>query len=352
MSTYWVAFDLDQTIGCFESVHPYLTVFFPDVLQIVYRKPYYKGPGVPVFDISTADKKRLASAFGDFVKWMAASEDKNKLLRPGIIPIISLLLKAKKKGIVGGIMIYSNNANPYMLLFAHELIKAVLGIDEPIFCPLVHWWHPLRNKEVRGEKSFDLSHGPKTVDTIRAAFMNGFCKKYYVQVSSADILFFDDLIHKDISNIIPAQNYFHVMPYHRIGDFNVTHNAFLNALMVHDLDKSAGVLIEYKKVGLNIGPGPEELVTFKAQIPDKKGVEVADSDAILRRLAKLLKLDMHYNMAVPKKIVLAVPSERPFEKPKAVVYEPVAVTRYSKRGGGSKRRTRKSVTVTKLTSST
>jgi len=340
VGTYWAAFDLDQTIGCFESVHPYLTVFFPDVLQIVYRKPYYKGPGVPVLDISVADKKRLAVAFGDFVKWMAASEDKNKLLRPGIIPIISLLLKAKKKGIVGGLMIYSNNANPYMLLFAHELIKAILGIDEPIFCPLVHWWHPLRNKEVRGNTGHALSHGPKTVDTIRAAFMGGFCRKQYVQVSSADILFFDDLIHPGISNIIPAQNYFHVMPYHRLGDFNVTHNAFLNALMVNDLDKSEGLLETYGNVGLKIGPAPEELETFKAQIPDKRNVDVADSGAILGRLAKLLKLDIYYQMATPKKIVLAAPANRPFEKPKVVVYEPVAVTRYTKRGGG-KRHTRK-----------
>lgn len=345
MSTYWVAFDLDQTIGCFESVHPYLTVFFPDVLQIVYRKPYYKGPGVPVLDVSVAQKKRLALAFGDFVKWMAASEDKNKLLRPGIIPIISLLLKAKKKGIVGGIMIYSNNSNPYMLLFAHELIKAILGVEEPIFCPLVHWWHPLRNKEVRGNTGFALSHGPKTVDTIRAAFMGVFCRKTYVQVSSADILFFDDLIHEGISNIIPAQNYFHVMPYHRLGDFVTTHNAFLNALMVHDLDKEDGLLDTYKLVGLTIGPGLDEMATFKAQIPDKRNVDVADSDVILRRLAKLLKLDIYYQMAAPKKIVLAAPANRPFMKPKVVVYEPVAVTRYTKRGGG-KRRTRKNVIFT------
>jgi hypothetical protein len=339
MSTYWVAFDLDQTIGCFESVHPYLSAFFPDVLQIVYRKPYYKGPGVPVLDITTVDKKRLALAFGDFVKWMAASEDKNKLLRPGIIPIISLLLKGKKKGVVGGLMMYSNNSNPYMLMFAHELIKAILGIEEDIFYPLVHWWHPLRNKEVRGNAGFDLSHGPKTVDTIRAAFMSGY-KKSYLQVSSADIIFFDDLIHEGISNIIPAQNYFHVAPYHRLGDFGVIHGAFLNSLMVHDLDKSGDLLDTYKNVGLKIGPGLEEQASFKAQIPVKRDVDVADSDAILRRLAKLLRLDVYYNMAAPKKIILAAPANRPFNKPKTVVYEPVAVTRYSKRGG-SKRKTRK-----------
>jgi hypothetical protein len=230
-----------------------------------------------------------------------------------------------------------------MLIFAHELIKAILGIEEAIFCPLVHWWHPLRNKEVRGNTGYDLSHGPKTVDTIRAAFMSGLCKKNSVQISSADILFFDDLIHAGISNIIPAQNYFHVMPYHSIGDFGTIHNAFLNALMVHDLDKSAGLLETYKNVGLTIGPGAEEQATFKAQIPVKRGVGVADSDAILRRLAKLLRLDVYYNMAAQKKIVLAAAAVRPFEKPNVVVYEPVAVTRYTKRGGASKRRTRKSI---------
>jgi hypothetical protein len=366
MSTYWVAFDLDQTIGCFESIHPYLTVFFPDVLQIVYRKPYYKGPGVPVLDISSADKKRLALAFNDFVKWMAATENENKLLRPGIIPIISLLLKAKKRGLVGGIMIYSNNSNPYMLHFAHELIKTILGIKTAIFCPLVHWWHSLRNKELRGNVSFSLSHGPKTVSTIRAAFTNIYCinNRYNrnnrnnrnntsnnknIEISSANIIFFDDLIHERISNKIPTQNYFHVQPYHRYADILKIHICFLNALMIHDLDKNKGLLDEYKKIGLSIGPSDEHINSFRAQTPVGDDVNVADSEKLLWRLAKLLKTDIYYNMVEPQKITISMPVENPFEKPKMVVIKPTLVTRYTKRGGKAnhndfslKRKTRRS----------
>jgi hypothetical protein len=303
MSTYWVAFDLDQTLGCFESIHPYLIVFFPDLLHEVYRAPYYQGSPVAKLNVTFSDKQRLANAFTDFVKGMAVSEGKNKLLRPGILNVISMLLAAKKQGLVGGIMIYSNNSNVYMLRFAHELIKTLLGVEEPIFCPLVHWWHPLRNNEVRGSAPMPLSHGPKNVDTIISAFSAGYCRKYYVTIGLANVIFFDDLIHNNIKNIIPAQNYFHVQPYHRAGDFATIHNCFLNALMVNDIDHNLGLIDEFKKTGLMIGPSEAEKASFKAQMPSGYNTDVVDGDVILKRLAKLLHMDVP-KAVVPAKIML------------------------------------------------
>ena len=333
--TYWVAFDLDQTIGCFESVHPFLTVFFPDVLQQVYRPPYWDGPVMPKLDISTKDKKILYEAFRDFVKWMAVSENKNLLLRPGIIPIISLLLKAKKKGIVGGLMIYSNNSNPYMLHFAHELLKVMIGVTEPIFCHLVHWWHPLRNIEVRGPQYkpvLQLGHGFKTVDTIRKAFSTYPCLSKNV-ISSSQILFFDDLIHKKISDIIPAQNYFHVQPYHHYGDFDTIYKCFLTALMIHNIDANVHLLHEYTKVGLLIGIEKEQMNSFSKEIHVSGTQNVFDSEVIFKRLSKYLKIDMSYSIT-NKNIDVVLPPSRPFNKP-------ISETRTIKYGSGKTRKARR-----------
>jgi len=327
MKTYWVAFDLDQTIGCFESLHPYLMVFFPDLLTNVFRAPYYTGKPFPKLTVSQVDKRRLAIAYGDFVKWMAVREGINKLLRPGILDVMNMLMRAKKKGVVGGIMIYSNNSNPYMLQFAADLIKLLMGSDESVFCPLVHWWHPLRNEEVRAKgMTYQLSHGPKTAQTIQAAFSAGYCRKYYVSVSFADILFFDDLVHAGISDIIPAQNYFHVQPYHHICPVEVINECFLNALMVNDLDKNLPLLEEFKKVGLSIGPYAADLATFRVGGAQGRETEVVDGDVILKRLSKLVNVE--YAVFVPNKITVAFPAEKPFEKPTLVA---VNVTKSNKR---------------------
>jgi len=308
---YWAAFDLDQTIGCFEAVHPYLIVFFPDMLQELYKAPYYKGPPMPVLDLSPRDKATLALAFGDFIKWMAVAEKKNKLIRPGIVPILNLLLDAKKARLVGGLMIYSNNSNPYMLKFAHELLKALMGLSTAIFCPIVGWWHTVRDSEVRNPKSpFIMSHGPKRALTIQKAFSKEYCGvgQYYANPGTADILFFDDLVHADIHNIIPAQNYFHVQPYHSFGDIATIHNCFLNALMIHDLDKNAGALKEFEKVGLKIGPAGLDINTFK--VPVRAEHDVNDGGFLLARLEKLLG----FKAGAVKDVVInaRAPAFRPF----------------------------------------
>jgi hypothetical protein len=315
MSTYWVAFDLDQTIGCFESIHSYLVVYFPDLLQEVFKAPYYSGPTYPKLDISPSDKKRLATAFGIFVKSMATYEYINKLLRPGIIPILNLLLKAKKRGLVGGMMIYSNNSNPYMLLFAHELIKAILGVKEDIFEPLVHWWHPLRNKEVRGATKNPLSHGPKTVETIRAAFSSW----HRPQISSSQILFFDDMIHENIMNIIPSQNYFHVQPYHHHGDVLTMNDCFKKSLIGAGFSLSSVMFLEFRKIGINT----DLIIDFKGG----RKTDVFDTGVILNRLSKIFNMDAYAPSVAPYSPASYSPA----------VFSPLA----SSKGGSTRRRRRR-----------
>jgi hypothetical protein len=173
-----------------------------------------------------------------------------------------------------------------------------------------------------------LGHGVKTVDTIQSTFLA--CDG--VRVSSADVLFFDDLIHPKIHDIIPAQNYFHVQPYRRHGDFDNTHNAFLTAFMVKDLDQKLSVMAEYKKVGLSIGNEPEHADSFKAQVPTGKNVNIFDSELIFKRLRKMLRVDMEYKTNYSK--VNNV--EQPLNKSLTVKMKAKGLF-----NGGSKRRTMK-----------
>jgi hypothetical protein len=290
---------------------------------------------MPKLDISNDEKKILYKSFLEFVKWMAYSEDKNKLLRPGIISIINLLMKAKKKGIVDGLMIYSNNSNPYMLHFAHELIKNILGLNEPIFCQLVHWWHPLRNIEVRGPQ-YDppllLGYGEKTIDTIRRSFSTYPCSAKNV-IPSSHILFFDDLIHKQISDIIPTQNYFHVQPYHHYGDFDITYTHFLTCLMIYNIDLNTKLLQEYKKIGLFIGNKQAQMASFSKQIPKGITKNVFDSENIYKRLTKILNIDVPYSVD-KKHINLVYPSKRTFNTP-------INLMKTIKSGGRKMRKTRR-----------
>jgi hypothetical protein len=289
----WCAFDLDQTIGCFDSVYSYLVVFFPDMLQQVFKAPYYKGAPYPKLDIDRMTKATLAHSYYYFVRWMANNEDKNKLLRPGIIPILNLLLRAKSRGLVGGIMIYSNNSNPYILKFASDLIRAIMGHKGVIFNPMISWWHPLRNAEVRGRPDAELCHGPKTVATIQRAFISlqvqatislqiqGTGATQQV-IPTSDILFFDDLIHSAIYNVIPAQNYFHVQPYYSPGEATVIHQCFLNALMTCGIDVTAPFFSAFEAIGVRIGD-PKTFISGRGL---KRGV--TDAIVIIRRLEALL----------------------------------------------------------------
>jgi len=255
----WIVFDLDQTIGCFDSIHPFLIVFFPDLLQYVYRRPHYKGELFPVLNISVENKKLLATAFSEFVKYATLDEKENRLLRPGIVHIIALLLQAKKKGLVKDMIIYSNNANRYNLYFAHEMLKLLLNVKEDIFSQLVDWWHPLRNAEARPRMVKEpalIATGPKTILTIRKAFGN-------MDISTEDIIFFDDSNHPHVKRQIPEKNYFNVQAYFSSGNLNNLHNAMLRALMAYDLDRNISLLDEYKKIGLHIGVTEEDIESFR-----------------------------------------------------------------------------------------
>jgi type III secretion system FlhB-like substrate exporter len=192
-----------------------------------------------------------------------------------------------------------------MLLFANRLIQAALGTKEPVFSPLVHWWHPLRDAEVRAPGTeLGLGHGPKTVDTIIQALSTA-----RVKIKEQDILFFDDLIHTDIRERIPDANYFHVERYVHYGLPLNIYSCFLYVFMKYNLDKNVGLVNEYKKLGLLIGKTNDDIQSFKDHTPTGVNVNVHDTDSILRRLSNLLDKPVAHvttiKKGLPKSVVVA-----------------------------------------------
>jgi len=291
----WVAFDMDSTLGYFESVSNFITLFAPWLLQEVYQAPYYKGPAFPVIGVSKDSRGKLFQAFRMFVKYVAADEKLNGLLRPGILPIIKRLLVAKKAGQVGGLMIYSNNSSRHMLIFVNELIKEVLGVQEEIFCPLVDWWHQIRDKECRSDTTANLGHGPKSVSTIQTAFTTaamfekcGYGVLTKKDVAAENIVFFDDLIHQDIYAGIPRANYFHVQPYVHYAPFNNLHKAFYKAYESVGLNGDKALLAEFSKIGFNFSSVGLVYYSIQARQPSGVDVDVNDAAVLLARLEALL----------------------------------------------------------------
>jgi len=292
----WIAFDLDATIGCFESVHNYITLFAPWLLQEIFKAPYYTGPSHPVIAVDDKMKSIMFLAFRSFVFKMAAFEKENRLLRPGIIPIIERLLAAKKAGQVGGLMIYSNNSSRHMLIFAHELLKAVMGLKEDIFCPLVDWWHGVRDDECRKVAGASLGYGLKTVNTIQRSFIIaalqeqcGYGLLDKKKVSAENIVFFDDLIHPEIYGSIPRAQYFNVQPYKRyIGSSHLMHQAFYDAYEEFGLNRNAALIGEFWKLGFDLRTKNSGFMTIGNMQPRGTDNDVSDGPELLRRVNALI----------------------------------------------------------------
>jgi hypothetical protein len=210
----------------------------------------------------------------------------------------------------------------------------------------------LRDAEVRNPSVVKLlGHGPKTVETIQRAFKMYPCSAAAATataVPSSHILFFDDLIHKQISDVIPAQNYFHVQPYNRYdADLSEIYDCFLTALMVENLDMNERLIKEYEKIGLYIGIDKSNIASFTYK-GDGKSIHVFDSELLFKRLAKLLRMDAQYNsLDYRRNIEVVYPSKRPFNMPTRTLRVAKAVVPTStfafKRGGRKTRKIKKRV---------
>lgn len=293
---FWIAFDLDATLGSFDSIMPYLGFFFPESYQQIFKAPHWRGEKFPTIVPSPAVKQKLRRAFSEFVKIMAEYEPRIKMLRPGIIPILQSLLAARAAGKIGGMMIYSNNSNPYCLHYAHELLKRLLNTNDDIFCPLVHWWHPLRNSEVRQgyDPPLELGYGPKRYETIVAAFEKEVRCGYYTPairhetIVPEHVIFLDDQIHPGIKAALPPSNYIQVQPYGSKVKVDFIIDAFLRSFESQKLDYNTDYITQFSAVGMNLSSGDAVVKSLKDAFVTAETQTVNDSEAIHERIMSII----------------------------------------------------------------
>ena len=292
---YWVAFDLDGTIGSFEAVMHLMPLFFPSLIEELYRAPHWKGREYTAITVPATIGPRLRPAFDRFVELMAEFEPHTQILRPGIVEIIDRLLKLRDRGVIGGLMIYSNNANPYTLLFAHELLKAVMKVKTEIFCPLVHWGHRLRDAELRGRPGtvWTLGYGPNLYQTIVKAFTEDQHCGYYTatvrrqRIRPADVLFFDDQLHPDMAVQLPHENYFRVQSYAHVPSLEYICMAFLNAYESQNIHTDAKFTSEFTKIDIDLSGGDSTVESIRRLMYIVKETSVNDTEAIMTQLDDL-----------------------------------------------------------------
>ena len=142
-------------------------------------------------------------------------EELNKplgILRPGILNVMSTLYELQKKGIVKGVIIYSNNGHLESVEFIRDLINKHVGNKFIKEC--IYWYHPLRGRYKTN----------KTWKELNNILMNGIYKDKNVNKDS--VYFFDDLCHTDLMENI---NYYRVPAYNFKASFDRIANIYADS---------------------------------------------------------------------------------------------------------------------------
>jgi hypothetical protein len=228
-SPYYVAFDLDETLGYFGS--PVMHLLFLDLVSLYQDTTVIKAP----FEPSENLKEKLNAAFQAFAIRLASLEDGRICLRQGILDIVKRLVQLQDEGKVKKIVIYSNNGNIQCLKFAKIMIEFILGRNN-IFCDLIHFYHPLR---LQGN-SPDLSNpgkASKTFPVFQKIFAET-CGETDVEskILPQNSLFFDDTSHSKLLATLPPTNYFRVQPYKKDISFEVLNSVFDSVIKSFMLD--------------------------------------------------------------------------------------------------------------------
>lgn len=180
----WVGvFDLDLTLGDFETISESIQYFFPE------------STDPTIFERDPEQQKYRGSLLRDYIYLLADREIALKgssgcIVRPGIVPHLYRLLEHPG---CNGMAIVSNNTNEALLHVVNYLLQAI-GIrqrikeakNRPPFCTLVHHGDPIRSleyeqqrkknmKSLRTRRSGEVvlwNNTTKTLDTVHKLFLD------------------------------------------------------------------------------------------------------------------------------------------------------------------------------------
>lgn len=205
--SYFV-FDLDETLG--ELYTPYYFLCdlkFQKFTQDI--RPAKSQPPPPELEPT------LSKAYKQFVAHTAASETSDKplgILRPGILEIFEKIAELKSRGLVKGVLIYSNNGSLPALEFTRDVIEEAIG-SPGLICDCIHWYHPMRRAELIRGYNGRTSPGKanKTWAILSRIMKEGPCAAP-ADLDPSQVYFFDDTIHPNLRTAL-GERYTQVTPY-------------------------------------------------------------------------------------------------------------------------------------------
>jgi hypothetical protein len=179
-----VAFDLDNTLGCFYPIAPVADWLSPDCIENPVQQTVNQSAARP---LSPALKKRLEAAEQRFFERIAAQPDVvDVLLRPNVGAMIRPIIKAKEAGRVRAVCIYSNTWIGMTMRLAKYLIERKFGAPG-LFDALVDATHPIRKEDWA---QFQSGEPLKTYPTLRRIFRE-ICDVKGV-IRPTDVIFVDE----------------------------------------------------------------------------------------------------------------------------------------------------------------
>lgn len=219
---FYVAFDLDETLGSFGAPATHLIFLDP----VSY---YETNPSVRPFTPSDDLVQKLDTALKQFATCLASSEAGRRCLRPGIVDIVKYLSVQQDAGNVKKIVVYSNNGNLACLKLATQMIEHLVG-KPGIFCDHIHYFHPIRVPH-NTPNYLRPGSASKTFKVFQKLFSQKCGEAANEQsIQPRNCIFFDDIQHFDLLSKLPPTNYFRVEPYKKDTDFQSINTCFREAL--------------------------------------------------------------------------------------------------------------------------
>lgn len=218
----FVGFDLDETLGSFFVLDPFISVFCEMEHLQIGEKDRYTG-----FKMTKELKVYLKKAYDIFISTIAVKccmEKKFNLLRPGLLEFFETLQVYRSKDLVKACVIYSNNGNLYLIKAVKNILETIFN-DTKIFSGYMHFYHPIRqmaNGQFTGQKTFE--HFQDILKYSLGCRSTILFKPY-------NMLFIDDIEHIQIKNKLePYEGYFKVQPFKSSIKYSDIEPLFLNAI--------------------------------------------------------------------------------------------------------------------------
>ena len=224
----YVVFDMDETIAQLSSVY-----YFIATLTATNQETTKSASTNKNAFLMEPLEPHLPVAYDYFVQRVLKEEQSDRplgILRPGILDIMEALYQLKKKHLIHGVVIYSNNSHLNSLYFIRDLIH----VHYPrLILDCIHWLHPLRKID-REQYHRTVGAVSKTWENVKNLMNHGLAKAPPF-LEPNEVHFFDDQFHISLKRAL-NNNYHQIPPYQFKASFDRIVPLFLSSLSYAEVD--------------------------------------------------------------------------------------------------------------------